>query len=89
MLQKNDSIEYKRYDDNSSVKNTALTAKNEESLIKTKNDIVVEKDLYDKGKLNGSTERNKIMNIDERKHEKSDEVKGEDAFNTAWKKQKI
>ncbi len=49
---------------------------------------MVEKDLNDKEDWNGSTKSNEIMNIEERKHKKRNEVKGEDAFNTVMKKQK-
>ncbi len=49
---------------------------------------MVENDLNGKWKLNGSTESNEIMNIEDRKHEESNEVKEEDAFNTAQMKQK-
>ncbi len=47
---------------------------------------MVEKDINNKGELNGSDESNEIMNIKERKHEESNEVKEEDAYNTARKK---
>ncbi len=63
--------------------NTALTAENEESLNKRGWEW-----FNGKWELNGSTESNEIMNIEDRKHEESNEVKEEDAFNTAQMKQK-
>ncbi len=88
-ISKYDSIRNKLYDGNYSVKNTTLTAGNEESLNKTKNYVVIDKNLNDKGELNDSTESNEIMNIKEKKHEASNKVKEEDEFNTVQKKQKI
>ncbi len=84
---KNDTIENKLYDRNFLVKNTTLTSENEESSNK-KSEIVVEKDSFEEGELNGSTECNETMNAKERKHKESNEVTKKHVFNTVRKMKK-